>query len=111
MKAKRSIFIFSCISSILSLLLSIVCFRFIKTNIWFDLFKDLFLGVFGGTVVSIVITLIEYNDCKKKNLEQLFVVLCKQRHEFNKIHYFSSETKDDTNCLESIDDVLSLIKV
>lgn len=106
MKAKRSIFIFSCISSILSLLLSIICFQFLEENIWFDFLKDLFLGVFGGTVVSIVIALIEYNDCKKKNLEQLFDAFCKQRREFNKILYFDSKTKDNTNCLDSIDNVI-----
>lgn len=106
MKAKKYIFVFSCVSSIASLLLSIVFYHFVETSSWFDFLKDLFLGVFGGTVVSIVITLIEYLDCKRKNLEQLFDLFCKQRYEFNKIIYFNPEEKDNINCADLINKVI-----
>lgn len=106
MKTKKYIFVLSCVSSIASLLLSIVFYHFVETNGWFDFLKDLFLGVFGGTVVSIVITLIEYFDCKRKNLEQLFDLFCKQRYEFNKIIYFNPKEKDNINCADLINTVI-----
>lgn len=95
-----------CVSSIASLLLSIAFYLFVETSNWFDFLKDLFLGIFGGTVVSIVITLIEYLDCKRKNLEQLFDLFCKQRYEFNKIIYFNPEDKGNTNCSDLINKVI-----
>lgn len=92
----------------LSLLLSIAFFNFTEASCWFDFLKDIFLGIFGGTVVSIVITLIEYLNCKRKNLEQLLDLFYKQRYEFNKVTYFDPEDAKSTNCSDLINAVIKL---
>lgn len=88
MKTKKIVFIISLITTIVSLILAVVFHMLSLENSHFDFLVDLWLGIFSGAFLSTSITIVEYFSCRKKNLEELFNLLCNQRYEFNKIEYF-----------------------
>ena len=44
--------------------------------------------MFSGAIFSVFITLIEYYDCRRKNLEELFDLFHRQRYSINQIKYY-----------------------
>lgn len=95
MKSKKYIYYISFTTSLVSLLLALLFFEWAKNNSNYEFLWELFLGLFSGAILSVFITLIEYYDCRRKNLEELFDLFHRQRYSINQIKYYEDHRFDD----------------